>query len=72
MAVAEIFAHGRSVFAFRQRIIVGLPRTRFGLFDAQFLQQFRQLVIDVFRAVIRMETANHKRERIQHGFQYWQ
>ena len=72
VAVPHVLSHHRSVLCFRQPIIIGVPRPRFGLFDQQFVQQPGHGVIDKLAAVVGMEAQNAKRELRQHRFQHRQ
>jgi hypothetical protein len=42
-----------------------MPGARLGELDAQFLQQCGDLVIDVLRAIIGMESQDDKRKALQ-------
>ena len=65
VAVAHELADDRPVFAFSERIVVGLPRPRLGEFDAQLLEQSSDVVIDILGARIGVKAANDKREAIE-------
>ena len=49
---AHVLAHHAGVLALGQSVVVAVPRAGFGLFDAQFFQDFCHSRIDVFRAII--------------------
>ena len=58
VSVAHELADDSAVFAFGERVIVGVARARSGEFDAQLLQKSGDVVIDVLGSSIRMEAAN--------------
>ena len=61
VAVAEVVAHHRGVFALHQRVVVAVSWARFGeLLDVQIVQQFGDLSVDVLGAVVRVEAINYK------------
>ena len=65
MGIAEGFVDHRSVFTFDQGIIIGLSSARFGEFNQQLLQEFNNVLINVFRAVVGVKAADHKGERFK-------
>ncbi len=52
VAIADMLAHNRSVFAFHQCNVLCSVRAGFGELDAQFLQQLRYGAIDEFRTIV--------------------
>ena len=61
VAVAEVVAHHRGVFALHQRVVVAVSWAGFGeLLDVQIVQQFGDLSIDVLRAIVRVEAIDYK------------
>ena len=73
VAVAEVVAHHRGVFALHQRVVVAVSWAGFGeLLDVQlqdcdscrylFVQQFGDLSIDVLSAIVRVEAIDDKRK----------
>ena len=61
VAVAEVVAHHRGVFALHQRVVVAVSWAGFGeLFDVQIVQQFGDLSVDVLGAVVRVEAIDYK------------
>ncbi len=71
-AIAEDLAHHGPILAFGQGIVVGLPGARFGERDEELLQQLGCPFVDVFRAIIRVETQQLRREGLQQLFQDWE
>jgi len=69
MAVAKLLAHDRGVLAFRQGIVIAVAGARFGELDAQLLQQLRDPLVDVFRAVVGVEAAQDEGESLEHLLQ---
>ena len=63
--ITKMFAHHRAILGFCQRVVVGVPWSRFGELHTKLLQQLGDLVIDVLRAVVRMESQNDKWKLIQ-------
>ena len=56
MAVAHVFAYNAGVFALCQGVVIAMTSPRFGLLDAQFLQQLGHIGVDVFGAIVWVET----------------
>ena len=68
VAVAEVVAHHRGVFALHQRVVVAVSWAGFGeLLDVQIVQQFGDLSIDVLRAIVRVEAIDYKLEMLRSG-----
>jgi hypothetical protein len=44
--------HNGAIFALSQRIIIGMPRSRFCELNQQILQQFNDFMVDIFTPVI--------------------
>jgi hypothetical protein len=63
--VPQVFPHHRAILGFRQCVVVGMPRAGLGELDAQLLQQRGDLVIDILRTIIRMESQDDKRKARQ-------
>lgn len=62
VALAEMLAHLRGFLGLDHSVVVGTPRTRLGgELDAQLLQHGDNLVIDVFGAVVGVESVHDKR-----------
>ena len=52
MPVAHVLADHRSILGLHQPVVVGVPRSRFGLLHQQLVEQAGHRVIDKFAAVI--------------------
>ncbi len=65
VAVAEWLSDHGTIFSFCQGIVIRLPGTGPGELDAQFLQQFGDPLVDVFRAVAGVKTGHAERDRLQ-------
>lgn len=52
MAVAHVLAYDTGVFALSQGVAIAMTSTRFGLLDAQFIQQLGHIGVDVFGAIV--------------------
>ena len=68
VAVAEVVAHHRGVFALHQRVVVAVSWAGFGeLLDVQIVQQFGDLSIDVLRAIVRVEAIDSNGNAFYYG-----
>ena len=48
-----------------------MSRARFGLFfNEQLVEQFRDVVVDVFRAIVRVKAFDDEREAVEQRFEY--
>jgi len=61
VSIADVFADDGAVFGLHQAVVAALPRPAFGLFDAQFFQQFGSRFVDELRAVVSVEAQDAKR-----------
>lgn len=69
VAMAKEFPDHRPILTFDEGIIVGLAGAGFGEFDEELAQESSHPPIDVFRAIVRMESPDEERKRGQQLFQ---
>ena len=66
--IAKSLTYDGCIFAFSQGIIVAMPGPRLGSFDLQFIEELYDVMIDIFRAIVRVKTFNLKGEQQEHFF----
>ena len=50
--MSEQFPQHMTILAFDQRIVVAMPGSRFGKFNAKFFQQFSHPIVHIFGTVV--------------------
>jgi hypothetical protein len=65
VGVAHVLADDGTVLAFDQCVVVGLSGAGLGQFDAQVIEHARHPMVDVFTAVVGVETLNDEGEGVE-------
>ena len=69
MGMAQELTHDMAVLSFHQGSVIAVPGAGLGKLDTQRLQQPGDLAVDIFRAVVGMESQDHERDALQQVFQ---
>ena len=70
MRIAQMLANNAAVLGLGQGIVIGVPRAGLGQLNVQLLEQSGDPAVDVFRAIVGMETLDDKGERREDFLQY--
>ena len=71
MYIPKELSHNGCIFTFCQSIIIGVPWSWFGKFNKEFFQEFCYTAINIFWAIVTMETPYDKREGFKHLLKGW-
>ena len=66
VSISHVLPHHRPILTLRQAVVIGMPRTRLGLFHQKLVQQLGHYMIDELAAVIRMKAQDQKRKLFDH------